>query len=334
MRRAFLYPGIMVLLAYLVDVSEWVSVTLEPERIERRFVSHSWWAVIWVTLGAVAGLALITRCRRLTPYLLAAAAVVSHVVLDLNWSRRVLWNWYWSGSSRSMLPDAAQAIAAETCFYGFWLILVLLIRGATGAGTPKRVQRLSLLAGAACCLAAWTRNARVWAPVFVLASAHGLYMLRRSWSVKWLWGLAFLLPLAPLVGTEVLVSYRWRLARDLDHAERYAEAIPVYESALDLPSRRARATLYMRLGLCHRRTGDPAKAEAAFKMAMIHQDEPGLAELALAPIYFRDESSPLYNPAEAARLYNRILDSAHAREEHKAQAQKVLARMRELGFVD
>jgi hypothetical protein len=334
MRWAFLFPGFMVLLAYVVDVTEWVSVIIDPERIDRRIVSHSVMAVIAVTLGGCAAVGFIFRARHPLPYVLAAAAVLSHVVLDLSTARRWLWIWYWSGSPSSPLPDFAQSMLAETCLYSLTMILALLARGALEAETSPRARVASVAVALLCCVAAWTRTVWFWAPAYALALPHAGIMLRRHLSGKWLWGLLFLTPLVPLVGTEVLVSYRSRIARELDREERYAEAIPVYQSALDLPSRRARATLYTRLGLCHRRLGDPANAEIALHRAMFHQLEPGFAELALTPIYFRTPESPFFNPAEAVRLCNRIIDAEHAHEDHKRQARRTIEKMRAKGLID
>src|SRR6266404_6662952 len=86
----FVWPGFMILMSHLVDVLEWFTVVLFPGWASGHYLTHSPAGTAAFLAIICVGVLLFTRLRRPWPYLLIAAAMMSHLVLDAYWARRGL----------------------------------------------------------------------------------------------------------------------------------------------------------------------------------------------------------------------------------------------------
>lgn len=321
--------GLMVLLAYGVDLAEWFAVIFDSDLADGRFVSHSPFLVAVLAVGVCIAVGVCCRLRRPWPYVIIVAVTFSHLLLDSNTARFGLAEWYSGhpiGDREHMYP---AALVAECCVYGAPLVWVLLVRSAFERSCPRRARIASWVLVAVCVVAGLTRCAAVWAPVYVFSALHAVVALRRFLNLRLLWNLVPLLPLLALSSVTLVESQREAEARLLKQQGLYREAARAYQSALDIPTRSNREGLYRRMGMCYEKAGDFAATERAFRKSLAVSSRPGGPETILAGFYLRHPDTPFYRPERAVRLYARLLETDGVDEHLQTHARAQLRRLRE-----
>ncbi len=334
--RAFRYawPGLIVLLAHLVDIAEWAVILVAPGYFDQHFVTNS----PMVTAGLVAavwlGLAIFVRLRRPWPYLLAALAVFSHLLLDHPLVRTVLADLHGPSSAEEM-PGLADTISAELWLYGLVLVIVGLVRAARQKGCPPRGRTAAWVLGIIALITAATRVPALWMPAYGVAALHTSLLLRRELELRFLWSLVPLVPLAALLTVELWAGYLYQEARALQVNKDYAAAALMYEQALAVPARSQKLGAHVRLSQCQRELADFAASEATLLRAVKMCDRPDWPHCVLAGLYAdsRAKRTPQFRPEEAARLLHEVVDGLSPARV-KAHARRKLDRLRRQGLIE
>ena len=322
----FTWPGFMFLLGHVIDVIEWVTVILFANWADGHYLTHS----PLMTVGFVAvvcGLvAAFGKVRRPWPYFLIAVCIFSHLALDSARGRVFLANLYGVTPEGLEGYSLRETVTAEIWLYGLMLLLVLLVRGVLDSKIRKRGKILTGVVAALAILAAATRLAAVWIPVYVLGYLHAGMMLRREIDLRMAWGGLFLIPLVVCVVSEVHASRlsgdAWALQMDQD----YRGAIRLYNNSLAYPQRASPVNTLTHIGQCYDALGDLPEAERYFKKAMTVSEEPGWGHYWLAWFYANRnwQATPFYKPQEAMRILE-VIGASGAREAVKTTAAGLLA---------
>ncbi|MCP4589139.1 MAG: tetratricopeptide repeat protein [bacterium] len=327
------WVGLLVLLAYAVDVAEWFAVVFNPALIDRRFLSHDPLQVGILAGGVCVVLGVYCRFRRPWPYVVIVGAVFSHLLLDWFPFRLAVEDWYYG--SLPGLEDAGRgrALPAETCVYGGPLVLVLLIRAASDSRCPRGARIASWVLAGAAVLGASSRLAIVWVPLYALSVVHALTVLRRSLRANLLWNLIPLLPVVALGSTAWLSAHRLAEARALAREGRDVEALRLYEGALAVPTRYRRNVVYRGMGNSYERLGDLASAEQAFERACSLSPTVGSSQITLGAFYVRHADTPYFRPSMAAALFEQVRAEPDAASISRAYARTRLEWMRRRGLI-
>ncbi len=304
----------MVLMAHLVDVVEWFTVVLVPGWKNGHYLTHSpiYTAIM---VGVVCGcIAFFAKVRRPTVFLLIALAVFSHLLLDWYGGRKALANAAGVIEEAEIGKDGfplRQMIVAEIWLYGLLLIEVLLWRAASDKRCPPLGRQAAGFLAAIAVIAAGTRLAAIWAPVYALCAAHAGLILRRDMTWRLAWGLVPLVPLGICLCGELYSSHLIATARDRMMAGEYHEAISRYERSLRFPARASRVSTYVNIGQCYEYMKEPLLAEATFMKAIRADDTPNSGQYWLAWLYANQNyvGTPIYRPDEAARILRELIDS-------------------------
>lgn len=328
-RLRYLWPGILVLLAYAVDLAEWFTILIKPDLVDRRLVTHAPWLVAGLAGGACAVFGLVFRFRRPWAYAAVAVAVFSHVLLDSQRVRIGLFEWYFGRSPGEDEPLYPAALLMEVCVYGAPLVWALLIRAAIEPGVLRPARSAAWVLAALSAVALVSRKPAVWGPVYALSAVHASLVLRRHVNFKLLWNGVPLLPLAVMALATGLVWYRVSQGHRLAAAGFDREAVRAYRSALDVPTRGDRMGLYLRLGRCYERLQDLPSAERVYQQALIFSPVPDWPELVMADFYARHPRTLFYLPDRSVELYTQLLESPKARKVLKDRARAKLQRLRE-----
>lgn len=305
----------MVLMAHLVDVVEWFTVVLVPGWKNGHYLTHSpiYTAIM---VGAVCGcIAIFAKVRRPSVFLLIALAVFSHLLLDWYGGRKALANAAGVVEETDIGKDGfplRQMIVAEIWLYGLLLIEVLLWRAASDKRCPPLGRQAAGFLAAIAVIAAGTRIAFFWAPVYALCAAHAALVLRRDLSWRLAWGLVPLIPLGICLCGELYASRLVATAWDRMMAKEYREAISLYEQSLRFPARASRVSTYVNIGQCYEYMKEPLLAEATFMKAIRAGDTPNSGQYWLAWLYANQNwrGTSVYRPEEAAKLLRDLISSS------------------------
>ena len=332
-RLPYLWAGIMVLLAYAVDLAEWFAVIFDPDLIDRRFVTHSPVLVAGLAVAVCALLGIYCRLRRAWSYVLIAGVIFSHLLLDASQVRIGLAEWYSGRVFGFQKVSHSVSLPAELCVYGAPLVGTLLVRASfeKGCGRGARIVSwvLVVLAG----VSAFTRHAVVWGPLYALSVLHAVIVLRRQLNIRLLWNALPLLPLLALGCTTWLAAHRLQQAKLLARQGLDQEAVRVYQTALDVPSRTGRDAIYLSMGISYAKLGDLSAAEWAYRKTLALSIRPGWPELVLADFYVRHQGTSFYRPKQAVRLYGLLLEAGGVPKDIKSRVRVRLNRLRESGVI-
>ena len=232
----------------------------------------------------------------------------SHLLLDYLPARLYLLRLY-NGASRTAWPGLRESIIAEIWLYGFFLVVVLLWQSARAPGCSRPARNLAWLLVGASLLAALSRNAYVWAPVFAVAGAHALLLLRRALRWALLWNLVPLIPMAAMGAVELWSLLLYRQARKLQAAGQFAAAAEWHRDALGVPTRTSKVGIYVYLSICEMEMKNWAAAESNLLTAARIAEDPTWPELSLAEFYVsgRVRDSVYFRPEEARRIAEKIV---------------------------
>lgn len=308
-RLPYVWPGIMVLLAYAVDLGEWMAILCNPDLDDPRFLNHSPVLVAGISAGVCVVLGLYCRLRRPWPYVVIVGVVFSHLLLDFVSVRIAVAEWYFRQAYEDFQRNHTAALPAELCVYGAPLVWTLLLRASFARGVSPGVRFASKVLVILCAGSAWTRHVTIWAPLYVVSVLHGGIVLRRHLNIRLLWNVVPLLPLFALGATTWLAGHRLEQGRLLARQGLDREAIHVYQTALDVRSRSGRGSVYMWMGISYVKLGDLSAAERAYRKAIAVSPGSGWPEVVLARFYFRHEGTPFFQPEKAVRLLRRVLDA-------------------------
>ena len=328
-RLPYVWLGIMVLLAYAVDLAEWFAVVFEPDLADRRFVNHSPFLVACVAVGVCAVLGAYCRLRRVWPYAVIGGVVFSHLLLDLEGVRIAVAEWYSGQTFEDGGVSYAAVLPAEFCVYGAPLVWTLLIRASFVRGCSRRARAASRALVALSVLSALTRVVAIWAPVYALSVLHALIVLRRHVNIRQLWNIVPLLPLFVAGFTTWVALHRFEQGVLLAQRGLDEKAIHAYQAALNIPAHLERHNVYMRMGMSCAKVGDLATAENAYRRAIALSVRPGWPQAVLADFYVRHEGTPFYRPERAVRLYTRLLETDGTPDQIQAYARARLRGLRE-----
>lgn len=304
----YLWPGFMILMGHLVDVLEWFTIVLFPTWASGHYLTHSPLATCAFVVLICLGVLIITRLRKPWPYVLIAVAIVSHLALDALWGRRALADMYGVAPDDEGYP-LRQTIVAEVWLYGLLLLLVLLGRAATEKGCPRFGRAAAWVLAGLAILAAASRIAVVWFPIYALGFFHATILLRRRFHWGLLWGLVPLIPLGACVAAEIHSSNMLHRAWDRLLEKDYRGSLALYQQALCFPMRVSPSMAYVHIAQCHDYMGELPDAEKYFKKAADSSDESGWGHYWLAWFYAKRDwrDTPYYRPQEAARILEQLV---------------------------
>lgn len=310
-RLRWLWPGLMVLAAHLVDLVEWIALLLQPLRTDRHFVTNSPLITAGITAAVWIALAIFARVRSIWLYALVGAAIFSHLLLDHRLARYALHIGYdHAATTDEGGPRLLDSFTAEVWFYGLILVLVCLGRVIIRRDCPRRGRQAAWLLAVAATAAAATRNALLLGPAYGLALIHGGLLFRRGLDRRFLWSVVPLLPLVALLGFELSAN---RLARAAAAAWRQGDVSTAHrlcERALAVPTRSSQLSTRLLLSYCQRRVGDLADAEETLNHAEQVCEDPSWPQLARAALYLHGDSrgTDFDRPAAAARILRSLSD--------------------------
>ncbi|MFH0980930.1 MAG: hypothetical protein V2A79_05265 [Planctomycetota bacterium] len=332
-RFRYVWPGLMVLLAYAVDLAEWFAIICDPEKIDRRFVTHSPFLVGGIAGGVCLVLGVYCRFRHPWPYLVIAGVVFSHLLLDIKGVRIGVARWYAGHLIDERKLGHLAILPSECCVYGALLVWTLLIRASFERGASARSRAASRLLAVAAGVAAASRYLAIWTPIYVVSLLHAGIVLRRHLNRRWLWTVVPLLPLGALGFATWLAGHRLEQAMALSRLGLDKAALRVYQSALAVPTREGRDSMYRGLGWSYEKLDELSVAEQAYQYALAVSSYAGWSELALGDFYLRHPGTAFYRPRQAARLYHQVLESYDVDEDARPYARDRLDRLRERGVL-
>ncbi|MFH1417954.1 MAG: tetratricopeptide repeat protein [Planctomycetota bacterium] len=330
----YVWPGLMVLGAHLVDIAEWVVILVAPTYFDQHFVTNSPILTAGLVVLVWAVMAVVFHVRRPWAFVLAGIAVFSHLLLDHRLVRAVLLDVYGIPAAEGPL-GLWNAILAEVWLYGLLLVCVGLLQAARQRDCPRMGRAVAGVLGVAAILAAISRLAALWMPIYGLAAVHTLLLFRRALKPGLLWSLVPVVPLLALLAVELWAARLSDQGDVLMRAKDYAGASRLFQRSVSVPTRSKGTTAYRKLGSCQWRMGEFAAAEASLLHAIRIGDEPCWAKIALAKVYQDPGAKPagLYRPREAAKLLQGVLDTPEAMNCWRS-ARKRLDRLRERGFAE
>ncbi len=299
-----LWPAFIVLLAHAVDLIEWGAAVVGVAPADSHFLTHAPLATGVVVLLVWIALALGAKLRSPVPYLIVAAAVFSHLLLDSRSVRFFVAHSYARRETYSQQPFA-QAFMAEIWLLGLAFVLVALTRAALQSTCPRKGRVGAYALALATLAAAASRLPAVWIPTYLVSLAHAAVLLRKRFHLRQLWGIVVVSPVLVFVLVEATAAHLTAKGLALRKAGRLHEAIQVQKRVLRLPIRESHAWHYFHLAISYERLEQLAKAEAAFLDAMVIGDAAPWPEICLARLYVNPKSraSGLYRPQEARQLY-------------------------------
>jgi tetratricopeptide (TPR) repeat protein len=328
-----MWPGVMLFLAYAVDVVEWLAAIIDPDVVDQRFLSHAPWLVGVLALGVCVAFGVVCRTRRWWPYVLIVGAIFSHLLLDYGILRAALCQWYAGRAVGPLEWQRSSALPAEACVYGLPFVWTLLFHASRRPGVSRRARAVSRWLGAFAAATAWLHYPWIWGPVYTVSILHALIVLRRSLRLGLAWNVLPLLPLVALGATTAVAEHRFGRGMTLEQRGLEQEAIGVYETVLATPARAPRAAALLHMGLCYEKLGRTSEAERAYLKSQRLASRPGWADVLLADLYVRNEGQPFFRPEEAARLIRQVLTAPDADPEAMGAAKRQWQRLRSRGMM-
>ncbi len=322
-----------MLLAYAVDLGEWFAIVLNPDLVDRRFFSHSPLLVAVFTVAVCIVLGVYCRLRRPWPFLIIAGVIFSHLLLDFHYVRLGVVEWYHGNNVKDYELSYSATFPAELCVYGGPLVWAVLLRASYMQGCSRVARIVSQVLVILSVAAAYSCQAMIWAPVYTVSVGHGLVLLRRHLDVRLLWNLVPLLPLFALGFTTWLAWERVEQGRLLARQGLDAEAVRVYETALNIPSRSGRLGVYMLMGYSYEKLGELSEAERMYQQALVLCSRPGWPETAMADFYVRHRGTPFYRPEQALAHFTRLLETDGTDADVQAYARERLRQLRKRGVI-
>ncbi len=306
-----MWPGLLILLAYAMDVAEWLTWLISPQFFERRIGENSTVVAAMVVLVSWSGL-LVARCRRVLPYLVAALVVFSHLLLDADRLQRGLLQAY-GYAAKEQFHGFGELVISETWFYGGVLVLAVLLRTLARARVNPKARIASAALGLAACGAAFSRIPALWGPIYSLSLLHGIIVLRRGLGTRLVWSALPLLPLTVYVALEAQAAQFIPHVLELERQGRHGEAIQVCRQAIAFPCRTPQHSARIILGRCLLEVGRPDEAHAALLQAYGNEPNDFHAAFWLAKLYAdaRLRGTLYYRPDEALRLLEALEAGSH-----------------------
>lgn len=311
-KMPYVWFGLMVAAAFLVDFAEWIVLFFVPPDHDKHFFTHSPLYASLIAAGLVLVTALVTRMRSAWPYLLIILAVMSHLPLDLHEGRDLLASVY-GFDPRS--ADYLEGAVAESWLFGLIFVIVTLILAIRDPQANSKFTTASVILIALSLAAAGTRIAWIWAPIYALALLHASLLWRKKFDRRFAWSLVPLIPLLVVPITQGIAGYLTNRAIYLrtDKGDPMA-ALELNEYVLNFPSRKSFVTNYLEISRCYDTLGKPAESEAALKSAVkaansysVHRPRFFLALFYMNRIW---KGTPYYQPDKAAQILRRILDES------------------------
>lgn len=321
--------GLTLLLAYLPDVSEWLAALLGLR------LPHSAPAAAPLCLLAMLVTVALLRFgfREHGPVALAAAAcaVASHTLLDASNGGIPMW-WPFdsrlAGSDwlglRELSPQRRLWEESRLFLPVFTVGVAVGIMRAAGGGLIA-----GLAAGLALCTVALAAVGRLLGAaiglVFLLVVAAAL--IRKP---RWRWLLS-LVPAAPVVALGAVQVYSWhqmRLGLAAHIRGDFTVAIEHYEAAARFRAVDMEAAALYRSAACHQALGDYERAYALYERG--RTEFPGHLWFldGLADLYASARGTRFWNPAEAERLAQYVVERA-TDPPYRAYVERILQRARE-----
>jgi len=332
-RLWMVWPGLLVLLAHLVDLVEWGIIVAAPTLFDAHFVSNS----LWLALGLAAVVSLtvfaVARRRRGWVLLIAAAAILSHVVMDVC-AVRV---WVVRGSELTESPDSpglGPLVIADLWFYGLVLIVMWSLKAARQPAAPAKGRWLAMALLGLGVTAAATRIPAFWGTAYVLAAGHALLMLRRELSLSRWWSVMPVLPLLGLLTVELWAAHLQAAADERVEVGDFAGAVPIYRRIIEIPTRSPKLDAWLKLSHCQVQMREVFAAEKSLRRASALAERPWIARYWLAVLYAHEyaKGTDLYRPTEAAAILEELIDGPYD-EGLKSSARSRLDRLRSQGIV-
>ncbi len=332
-RLWMVWPGLLVLLAHLVDLVEWGIIVAAPTVFDAHFVSNSLWLAL--ALAAVVSLVIlaVSRGRRWWLFLTATVAILSHVLMDL----RAVRVWVLRGSGLTESPDSpglGPIVIADLWFYGLVLIIMCSLKAARQRAAPAKGRWLALALLGLCLTAAATRIPALWGVAYALAAAHALLMLRRELSPSRWWGVIPVLPLLGLLTVELWAAHLQAAADERVQIGDFAGAAPIYRRIIEIPTRSPKLDAWLKLSHCQVQMREVFAAEKSLRRASALAERPWIARYRLAVLYAHEyaKGTDLYRPAAAAEILQELIDGPYD-EGLKASARSDLDRLQRQGIV-
>lgn len=330
----YVWPGFVVLFAYLVDLVEWITWICFPAAADNHLLTNSPLLTSGLVILIWIAMALSGWFRGVWPYVIAALAVFSHLVLDQRIIRALVGDAY-GYSMGEYLPGFFESIRAEFWLYGFVLVAAALLKASTQANCPRKSRAAASFLAILSIITAATRMAVLWIPAYLLSLTHAALLLRRE--IRWglLWNLVPLLPLMVFLAIELTAAWLSFQARELAWQGDVHEAIQIRHRVMKLPTRSLHVENYIGLSKCYQALGDPEKAEAALLKAQAIANGSFGPSYYLAVFYadFRWRNTPFFRPDEAASLLQAIRDGPYTQRIQEL-ARRVLADMQKKGLID
>ncbi|MFQ5423098.1 MAG: hypothetical protein ACE5F9_03875 [Phycisphaerae bacterium] len=305
----WVWPGLMVLMAHLVDLVEWAVILAAPAYFDQHFVTNSPLVTAGVVAAVWLAVGLIWRPRGPGPYVLIATAIFSHLLLDHRLARIALSDVY-GQIHENGIPGLYDTIVSEIWLYGLLMLLVGLWCAARQPGCPRRGRQAAGLLAALAVLAATTRMVVLWAPVYGLAALHMLMLLRRELNVRWLWSLVPITPLAALLAVELWAGRLNDRAMARQAAGDYAASAEMYARVLAMPTRSQKEMTHIHLSRCQIELGEFRAAEETLRHAIRVCEGPYWAKYVLAAFYDdpKTRGTKYERPEECVRRLRSLLD--------------------------
>ena len=333
-RLFYVWPGLMILLAHLVDIVEWGVVLVTGAHVEQHMVTNSPLLTGLITLIVCAAIALITKLRRPWIYVLIVVAIFSHLLLDSALAKATLLDTYNPPSDEEM-PSLWLNMEGEIWFYGLFLTLMSLIRATRQRDCPRAGRAVAGVLAALAVFAAIRRNPLLWAPAYTLAALHSILLLRRGVRVRLAWNLIPLVPLLTLVAAELWAGQLHKEGMSFYKDKNYATAEEMFQRATTIPTRSAGLSSYPYLIKCQRRRGDFAAADETLREALKigRESECFQFQMAFVCIEPQVRNTPYLRVSNAVLLFNRIIQNP-AGERYKRYARYHLEKMKKDGLIE
>lgn len=298
-----LWPAFVVLLAHMVDLVEWAAAIIPGASANSHFLTHSPFATAILVLLIWVALAIGTKLRSPLAYVIVAAAVFSHLLLDLPSLRFFIARAYDGGGTYD-LPQLGQSLVAEIWLFGLVFVLISLGRAVLQPTCPKKGSAVGAVLMLAALAAAASRHAALWAPAYLVSLTHAAILLRSRFDVRQLWGIVVVLPVLAFVLVEGMAAHLTATGISLMRAGHDREAIEVYQRVFDLPTRESHAWNHTLIGQCYQNLGEPAPAEAAFIAGVESAESPAWPMIYLARFYAlpKWQGTRFFKPEKAEAL--------------------------------
>jgi len=332
----YVWTGLIVFLAFVVDLVEWVATFFLPRDSDKHFLSNSAWLGGLVCFVACIAAAVMTRSRHIMIYLIVAAAIFSHLPLDSSRGREFLAESYGISDDLRLLT-AWQAAEAECWLYGLLLCEVSLLLAMIDRRCPSKARLLAIFLAILSAAAAYTREIYLWAPAYLLALLHVALLWQAAFDRRMLWGLLFLVPLLVVPVSQILARLYTDQAVKLREAKDYRGALALHERVLSMPTRASFASNYLEMSRCYDAMGEPARSEAALLEMRrgSHEYGPHIPNFWLARFYMNRRwiGTNYYRPQMAAQLLRGIVRESK-RSDQQTWASESLDQLRKRMEID